>query len=352
MRDAALLDTAYIFDRYAELTDRGLMVIDSSRYVQRINPAAREMLGYQGKVPARSLDVLRDVEVDFAVGDAFHDRKPIWHEAYAPYPHRLLRFHVIPIIGETAEALALVVSVDDVTRLRHLETVRRDFVANVSHELRTPITSINLLVETLQNSGLDDRQAAEHFLQRIEVETQSMGRLVEELLELSRLESGRLALNLAPTSPREVLESLTNRLAPAANEKSLQVEMDLQDRLPEVTADAERLEQILMNLMHNAIKFTPSGGKVTLRAARSGRGVIFEVADTGIGLDTSDVARIFERFYKVDKGRNRAEGTGLGLAIAHHLVDLHGSRLNVVSEPGRGARFSFALPLASRQEGI
>lgn len=345
--EATELNCGALFEQYAELADRGLMVVDRQRNVQRINTVAREMLAYQGEVPAPAVSVFRDIEVDFAVGDAFHDRRPVTCEAYAPHPDRLLKFRMIPIIGQTTEPLAVVTAIDDVTRLRHLETVRRDFVANVSHELRTPITSINLLVQTLQNGALEDREAASHFLQRIEVETHSMGRLVEELLELSRLESGRLALALTDVDAKEVLEGVMNRLMPAARDKSLEIHLDVQEGLPHVQADPERLEQILMNLMHNAIKFTPPGGQVTLRAGRTGRGVQVEVVDTGIGMDTVEAARVFERFYKIDKGRNRAEGMGLGLAIARHLVELHGGRLHVVSEPGRGSRFSFALPRAT-----
>jgi len=214
----------------------------------------------------------------------------------------------------------------------------------VSHELRTPIASINLLVETLQRGAMTDPQAGPHFLHRIEVETQAMARLVEELLELSRLETGVLSLRLDSVNLEELLQEVINRLAPTATEKSIAVELDLQESLPPARADLKRIEQVLMNLVHNAIKFTPAGGQVLLRARRQGRGIYVEVADTGMGLDADDAARVFERFYKVDKGRNRAEGAGLGLAIAKHLLELHGSHLEVVSDVGRGSRFSFALP--------
>jgi two-component system phosphate regulon sensor histidine kinase PhoR len=335
-----------LFEQLVNKDDRGLLFVNSERRVLAMNPAACDMLQYTGPLPCHVADIVHDVNVGFAVGDALHDRRPVRYEAYTPTPDRLLRFHIVPILASTGQSILAIALIEDVTRLRHLETVRRDFVANVSHELRSPIASINLLVETLQNGGMEDPAAAAHFLERIQVETQSMARLVEELLELSRLESGRLSLSMEPTAICDVLERVMNRLEPAAREKAIDLRLDVPEALPAVMVDPERIEQVLMNLVHNAIKFTPTEGKVTLRAARQGRGVVVEVVDTGVGVDPAEVTRIFERFYKVDKGRNRAEGTGLGLAIARHLLELHGSQLRVVSEVGRGSRFFFALPIA------
>jgi len=335
-----------VLTQLAHSPQQGIVLVDTKRQVQVVNEATRDMLGYEGNVPDSLASVIRDVDLQFAVGEVIHDRAPVEYETYVPNPDRLLRFQLLPVLKRTGEVALVLVLVHDVTRLRHLETVRRDFVANVSHELRTPITSINLLVETLQTTAWDDRDAAKHFLQRIEIETVSMMRLVEELLELSRLESGRLSLRLDEIDVAAVLDSVARRLEPAAREKQVHIERDVQVTLPKVQADGERLEQVVMNLVHNAIKFTPAGGHISLRAARSGRGVLVEVADTGSGMDASDAERIFERFYKVDKGRNRAEGSGLGLAIAKNVIEMHGSRLHVVSEPGHGSRFTFALPMS------
>lgn len=340
------LDFRAVFDQFAEADQRGLLVINRRRVVISLNAAARTMLDFDGSMPAAAAQVVQDIYFDFAVGDAVHDRRPVWHESFVPAPDRLLRFQVTPIMVRSGEPTLLMATVEDITRLRYLETVRRDFVANVSHELRTPIASINLLVETLQRGAMTDPRAGAHFLQRIEIETQAMARLVEELLELSRLESGVLSLRLDRVNLEDLLQEVINRLAPAASEKSIALELDLPELLPPARADLKRIEQVLMNLVHNAIKFTPAGGKVLLRARRQSRGIYVEVVDTGMGLDAVEAARVFERFYKVDKGRNRAEGAGLGLAIAKHLLELHGSHLDVVSDVGRGSRFSFALPTA------
>jgi two-component system phosphate regulon sensor histidine kinase PhoR len=345
-KDREGLDLPRLFDQFVDSDYRGMLLVSRRRQVLSLNPAARELLDYHATLPAPVPAVVHEPDFEFAVGDVIHDRRPQWHEAYVPNPDRLLQFHIVPIMSRTGEPQVLVATVEDTTRLRHLETVRRDFVANVSHELRTPIASIDLLVQTLQNGAVNDPDAAAHFLHRIEVETHAMAQLVEELLELSRLETGTLSLNMGRVSIVGILEEVKNRLAPAAGEKSIIVQVDAQMDLPPVRADANRIEQVVMNLVHNAIKFTPEGGSITLRARRQGRGVQVDVADTGVGMDAAEAARIFERFYKVDRGRSRTDGAGLGLAISRHLLDLHGGHLQVVSEVGRGSRFSFALPLA------
>lgn len=354
LRESGLpnIDGEAVMEQYVDANDRGMLLVGPRRHVFAINEAGRAMLGFSDRLPEPIVNIVHDVNLGFAVGEALHDRRPVVHETYIPDPDRLLRFRIVPILDGVGIPLMAVVSVDDITRIRHLETVRRDFVANVSHELRTPLASINLLVETLQSGALDDPEAAQHFLHRIEVETQSMARLVEELLELSRLESGTLSLRIEATDVYQLLETVVNRLTPTAQEKGLPVTLDVQEGLPPIAVDADRVEQVLLNLVHNAIKFTPAGGQVTLRARRQGPGVYVEVIDTGVGMDPSEAARVFERFYKVDRGRSRIGGSGLGLAIARHLLGLHGSQLQLVTEVGRGSRFSFALPVvASTDDG-
>ncbi len=343
------IDSHAVLEQYVNAMDRGLLLVGPARGVFAINDAARSMLQFDGPVPDAIGNVVHDVNIGFNVGEALHDRHPVTQEIYIPDPDRLLRFRIVPILDAAGIPLLTMVSIDDITRIRHLETVRRDFVANVSHELRTPIASINLLVETLQRGALDDEPAAQHFLHRIEVETQSMARLVEELLELSRLESGTLSLAIEPVEVQELLERVAARLAPSAREKGLAVTLDIQEGLPCVAIDPDRIEQVLLNLVHNAIKFTPAGGQVTMRSRRQGPGVYIEVSDTGVGMDSFEADRVFERFYKVDRGRSRSGGSGLGLAIARHLLDLHSSQLQLVSDVGRGSRFSFALPVASAE---
>jgi two-component system, OmpR family, phosphate regulon sensor histidine kinase PhoR len=340
------IDPRFLLTQALGASDQGFMVMAPGRKVVYLNDAARRLLDYRGSIPEALTSIVPDLDLSFAVGDVLHDRRPTVHEGYAPHPDRLLHWQLVPALTHAGEPAAVVGVIEDVTRVRHLETVRRDFVTNVSHELRTPLSSMSLMLETLQRGAMHDPEAAIHFLGRMEVEIVAMTRLVEELLELSKIESGRLALNPQPTAVRAALERVISRLAPASREKELHIQVDSSELVPDVMADPERLEQVLMNLTHNAIKFTPRGGRVTLRAYQQGRGVLFEVCDTGIGMDPGEASRVFERFYKIDRGRSRGGGTGLGLAIARHLLDLHGSRLQVISERGHGSRFSFSLAAA------
>jgi two-component system phosphate regulon sensor histidine kinase PhoR len=260
----------------------------------------------------------------------------------------------------------LVLTIEDLTRLRHLETVRRDFVANVSHELRTPLASVKLLAETVQNALDNDPEAARTFAQRIEAEVDSLSQLVAELLELSRIESGRAPLHLAPTDVREVIAETVARVENLADIQGLSIKLAWESEasageagaLPLAEADGPRIGQVLLNLIHNAIKFTSKGGTITLGAERSSddpQMLTLWVRDSGMGISEDDLPRIFERFYKVDRARTRGlpdakngepGGTGLGLAIARHVVEQHGGRIRAESKPGRGSTFSFTLPIA------
>jgi two-component system phosphate regulon sensor histidine kinase PhoR len=239
----------------------------------------------------------------------------------------------------------------DVTRLRQLETVRRDFVSNISHELRTPLASLKALAETLQDSITDDPPAARRFVQHMETEVDSLSLMVSELLELVRIESGRAPLQFKSTSPHEILSSAAERLRLQAERASLDLSIDCPDDLPAVLADPLRIEQVVVNLLHNAIKFTPQGGKISLAAhlaqnGGSGPNILFSVEDSGVGISADDLPRIFERFYKADRARSGG-GTGLGLAIARHLVEAHGGKIWAESIENKGSTFYFNLPVFS-----
>jgi two-component system phosphate regulon sensor histidine kinase PhoR len=223
--------------------------------------------------------------------------------------------------------------------------MRRDFISNVSHELRTPLAAIKALTETLQAGALEDPPAAQRFLMQMETEVDSLSLMVSELLELSRIESGRVPLNLAPTRPMEIVNQAQERLHLQAERAGLTLKMEYPDELPDVMADASRVQQVVVNLLHNAIKFTPTGGQVTVSAEPYNDYICFTVEDTGIGISKEDLPRIFERFYKADRSRTTS-GTGLGLAIARHLVEAHGGRIWAESEIGKGSAFHFTIPLA------
>ncbi len=237
-----------------------------------------------------------------------------------------------------------VVVLQDVTELRRLEKVRRDFVANVSHELRTPLASLKLLAETIASGGADDPAILEDYMERIEVEVDRLAQMVDELGELSLIETGQVALDSEPVNIEALVTRSIERLEAQAVRAGISLELSIAPDLPQPPADERRLEQVLVNLLHNAIKFTPSGGRVSVSAASDDHDVRVTVTDTGIGIAEDDLPRIFERFYKADKSRS-SRGTGLGLAIARHVIEAHGGTIRADSREGSGSMFMFSLPL-------
>ncbi len=273
-------------------------------------------------------------------------------------------WQVIITSFQEAGNLGYLVIIQDLSRIRRLETVRRDFISNISHELRTPLASLKALTETLRDGALDDPPAAERFLNSMETEIDALTQMVQELLELSRIESGQVALRLSPTPLVHIISPSVERLRPQAERNELDLQVIIAEGTPLVLADAERMQQVVTNLVHNAIKFTPPGGAITVRAqagrdgqipasARQNRPlvsggwpvVIVEVVDTGVGIPARDLPRVFERFYKADRARGSG-GTGLGLSIARHLVESHGGYIWVESQEGMGSTFAFSLPVA------
>jgi len=244
------------------------------------------------------------------------------------------------------ESTRFLVILQDLTHIRQLETIRRDFISNVSHELRTPLASLSLVVETLKDGAIDEPETARRFLSYIESELSALTQMVEELLELSRIESGRAPLKLKSTSVAKLIKKPIKRLTPQAEHKQITIEAIIPADMPPVLADSRRIQQVVMNLLHNAIKFTPEGGRVTIKAQVSGQEMLISVTDTGIGIPADELTRIFERFYKTDRAR-ADEGTGLGLAIAKHIVQGHGGRIWAESVEGKGSTFYFTLLLGS-----
>jgi two-component system phosphate regulon sensor histidine kinase PhoR len=249
---------------------------------------------------------------------------------------------------EAADAEGYLVILQDLTRIRRLETVRRDFISNISHELRTPLAGLKALVDTLRGGAIKDPPAAKRFLKRMDAEVDALTQMVEELLELSRIESGQAPLRLAPTPVGELVVRAVDRLRPQAERAGLELTVLLPPQLPLVLADVDRARLVLTNLVHNAVKFTPPGGRITVAAQPAEDEVILSVQDTGVGIPAEDLPRIFERFYKADRARSGG-GTGLGLAIAKHIVQGHGGRIWAESVEGQGSTFSFTLPVAVGQ---
>jgi two-component system phosphate regulon sensor histidine kinase PhoR len=240
--------------------------------------------------------------------------------------------------------LAFVVILRDLTDLRRLELVRRDFVANVSHELRTPLSSVKAMAETLIDGALHDPEVAQHFLETIIRESDRLVRLSADLLDLSRVESRPVAKE--PTDLAELTREVSDRFVAQAREAGIVMSVELPEHLV-APSDSDEIAQVLVNLIDNAIKYTPRDGNVWIRASDHPTELVFSVTDTGIGILRQDLARLFERFYRADKARSRASGgTGLGLAIVKHIVERHGGRVWVESEYNHGSTFWFSIPKA------
>ena len=322
-----------------QMTD-GVLIADAQGIVQFANPAAGRLFQASEPINRSIAEVVRNHQLVEAWRRCQQTRQLQSESVELPTRHQYLQLVVVPDQHSSGSLLL----VQDLTRLRRLETVRRDFISNLSHELRTPLASLKALTETLQDGALDDPPAARRFIDQIQVETDALTQMVTELLELSRIESGRLTLDLTPVSPRDLLLSASRRMQLQAERAGLNLRVECLEDLPKIKIDSQRLEQVLVNLIHNAVKFTRAGGEVVLLAESSGGVVMIAVQDTGIGIPEEDVSRIFERFYRVDKSR-AGSGTGLGLSIAKHIVEAHRGKIWAESAEGEGSTFYFTIPV-------
>ncbi len=328
------------------MTD-GVLIVNRHGVVRLINPAAAQILKTtQARALKRSfVQAVRDhriVEVFVRCQQAGRNETAILELDR----ERFLQMVVTPFLRGDDRGYLIVIQ--DLTRLRQLQTVRQDFLSNISHELRTPIASLRALVETLSDGALDDKVAAHRFLRHMEVEVDSLSHMVQELLDLARIESGKASLDLVFIPTVDLLRHATQRLQAQAERAQVTLHIEASPDLPILHLDAGRVEQVLTNLIHNAIKFTLPGGEIQVSAVvGDARTVTIKVADTGVGIAPDDLPRIFERFYKADRARSGG-GTGLGLAIAKHIVQAHGGRIWVESRVGKGTTFFFTLPLAQQ----
>lgn len=326
-----------------QMTD-GVIITDSDGRVILLNPAAE-----------RIFQIKQSSDIDRSIVEVlrYHQLVDLWRKAndgdrqstmieIGPQ-HLFLQVVGIPLMASLPGNTMLLIQ--DLTQLRRLETVRRDFISNVSHELRTPLASLKALAETLQEGALEDPPAAKRFILRMETEIDNLTQLVNELLELSRIESGKVPLSFHRIQPCELLRPAYERMALQAERAGLKLSMNCQPDLPPVFADPDRISQVLINLVHNAIKFTPPDGEISLNAYQDGEQIVFFVKDTGVGIARKDLGRIFERFYKADRAR-AGGGTGLGLSIARHMIESHGGYIWAESEEEVGSSFYFTLPVA------
>jgi two-component system phosphate regulon sensor histidine kinase PhoR len=301
---------------------------------------------YPTDVGRHYLEVFRDPELNDLIQATLSDKKG-YRRSLSPLGQPGRTFQVQSSLVQYTEdgAEGIIVVFHDVTDLKRLERVRQDFVANVSHELRTPLTAIKGYVEALRDGGLQDPVQAEQFLRVIQRHSERMDKIVSDLLLLSEMESADRVLQRETVHIPDLIRTAVETLRPVAEGKEQDLRVEPLEGLPTLRADGQKLHQVMINLLNNAISYTPEGGSITVEARPVPEGVAVSVIDNGIGIPPDELPRIFERFYRVDKGRSRdLGGTGLGLSIVKHIVEAHGGQVRVESKPGKGSRFTFFLP--------
>lgn len=342
----------------------GLVILDQERRLRWFNEQAQEIIRPDAASGGLLIEALPSYEINQAVQDALE--RQISVERQVAFKARLWRVRAAPVQQQGA-----VLALENITELQRLGRARREFVANISHDLRTPIAAIQLTLETLRMGALDDAQVARRLLENMSTQADALQQLASELFDLSQIESGQVLLKLLPTPAAAIIEPVIERLRPQAERKQVQMRLALAVDEP-VLADPEQVQKVAANLLHNAIKFSPVGRRVGITATtvvceggslRAGADVpsvappdgwtdghwaVFTVWDEGPGIASSELPRVFERFYKSDRARSRGSetGAGLGLSIARHIVLGHGGQIWVESSLGHGARFFFTLPIA------
>ncbi|MGB7768184.1 MAG: ATP-binding protein [Verrucomicrobiia bacterium] len=326
----------------------GLLLLDRNRRIYLANRAFKNLFGLKTELRGKTvMEALRVHELAALVERVESDGQVFDYELKLPeLSERWLQVNAAAIFNSAGEREGTILVFHDLTRLKQLERTREEFVANVSHELRTPLSLIKGYVETLLDGARSNPEVAERFLRIIERNTQRLDLLIQDLLTISALESGRVKLNLQPVALRPLVEKVLADLKKPAGTKGVNLVNELPDLT--VTGDASRLEQVFANLVDNAIKYGRTQGTVTIGGQKADANKIeVFVQDDGPGIPPESLDRIFERFYRVDKARSREQGgTGLGLSIVKHIVQNHGGEVWAKSEPGKGATFFFTLPAA------
>ncbi len=328
----------------------GVVHLDPNRLIDRANPRAYALLGFApGRLVGRTvMEAFLDARIEELV-----DGLPEGGSATGETRVGDGDTHIVIVRAHRTPELGTLLVLEDVTELRRLEQIRSEFIDNVSHELRTPLSTVLLLAETLARDAerADVPPRMKERIVKVEVETGHLVQMVNELLDLARIEGGTQLTLDDDIDLGRLAEASVERLRLFAERQNVTLVTEVRPDMPPVRGDEARLGQVFVNLVHNAVKFSPDGGEVRVDVHRDGGDAIASVIDHGIGISATDRARIFERFYKADRARVRGGGTGLGLSIARHVVEGHGGRIWVESEKGQGSTFSFSVPLSGPAGG-
>lgn len=328
----------------------GILMIDANQNIAVLNRESHRMLGlHPDRVTGKPYHELkRHYELTKIVEASILQRSKVHDEVRIYSPDEIIvRIDGVPMYENDGSYRGMLFLLQDITAIRRLENMRSEFVANVSHELKTPVAAVKGFAETLLSGGVRDEETTRSFLQIIYDEGDRLNRLISDILDLSKIESKRATLDCSPVHLMPFFEMITGTLGNVAEKKQIRLILDVPEELF-IEADEDKLKQIFLNLVSNGINYTLDGGrvKITAQISKDEENVIFQVSDTGIGIPKSDLPRVFERFYRVDKGRSRnSGGTGLGLSIVKHLVELHHGQLAVESELGAGTTFTVTLPM-------
>lgn len=328
--------------------DSGVMVVDRAGRIQVVNQATEAMLKHSGKrlLSQWHWEVGRSYGLSTLIDEVLEQGESKRGEITLTTPvETTVEIYATPIKGKNDSIVGAVVILHDVSKWRRVEQMRTEFVANVSHELRTPITAVRGFAETLLDGAMEDPDMRRQFVKIIYEESDRLTRLVNDLLDLSKIESGHSVLQFDRCNLNELVQTTVKKLSNEANQHGLTLETHVPEGAIMAEVARDRVAQVLINLIGNAIAYTPEGGRIDVFLEGAKDNVIIRVRDTGIGIPREDLPRLFERFYRVDKARaRRSGGTGLGLAIVKHIVEAHGGVVNVESALGRGSTFSFVLP--------
>ena len=325
----------------------GVILINHDGNVEMVNKAATELLGKSSDILVNNhyRANLMHLNIDRMIRQVVEEDEPRSREVSLYTPNEvILEVNVAPYYGQSWEKRGVIIALHNITKLKHLEGVRRDFVANVSHELKTPVTSVRGFAETILQNEMP-KETEREFIQIIYDESDRLNTIISDLLNLSKIEKNDLQLNIEKIDLVKLIHKTAKPLLKAFSDKKLTLNLPNKGRSIELFADKDRIAQILVNLLSNAVNYTPEGGMVSVKVREKKNRIVFSVKDTGIGIPQSSIDRLFERFYRVDTARARNEGgTGLGLAIVKHLVDLHGGTITVDSVENEYTEFTVDLP--------
>ena len=333
-------------EKILDTLSEGVMFLDENGRIVSVNRSLADIFGVEKDKAAGSslIEYIRNHELENFIRNALESQRGAEKEFELVTPVELVVRLRAELYGGREGQRGLVIIINDMSSTRRLEKIRVEFAANVSHELKTPLAAIKGYIETLQDGAIDDKKNNVKFLKIIAEQVERLDRLISDLLELSKIESGKKEITLARFNIRELFESVKNIESPTADRKQITLKIDVPDGFSDVLADKNMMEIALLNLVDNAVKFTPQGG-VTMSAQRTGGKTRISVSDTGIGIPAELLPRIFERFFRAEKARSREfGGTGLGLSIVKHVMEVHHGSVLVESEPDKGSKFTLTFP--------